>query len=57
MQHAVLRANKITGQDVVSLRKDIPRPMGIVAVHDDTKKCKFFTSPLCNMILHVHVFL
>mgnify|MGYP002715710792 CR=1 FL=1 len=38
--HAVVRANKLTGEDVHYLRKDIPRPMGIVAVHDDTAKCK-----------------
>ncbi|KAK6630731.1 hypothetical protein RUM44_002900 [Polyplax serrata] len=37
--HAVVRANKLTGEDVHWLRKDIPRPMGIVAVHDDTAKC------------------
>lgn len=38
--HAVIRANKYTGEDVYWLRKDVPRPMGIVAVHDDTAKCK-----------------
>ncbi|XP_065578254.1 prolow-density lipoprotein receptor-related protein 1-like isoform X3 [Artemia franciscana] len=37
--HAVLRANKFTGEDVTWLRKDIARPMGIVAVFDDTSDC------------------
>ncbi|KAI9558491.1 hypothetical protein GHT06_015278 [Daphnia sinensis] len=37
--HAVLRANKYTGEDVVWLRKEVPRPMGIVAVHNTTYDC------------------
>nr|XP_042899679.1 low-density lipoprotein receptor-related protein 1 isoform X4 [Parasteatoda tepidariorum] len=34
--HAVMRADKITGGNVVTLRKNIARPMGIVAVANDT---------------------
>lgn len=37
--HAVLRASKFTGEDVVWLRKEVPRPMGIVAVHNTTYDC------------------
>ncbi|XP_029850375.2 prolow-density lipoprotein receptor-related protein 1 [Ixodes scapularis] len=37
--HAVLRANKHTGADVVVLRKNVVRPMGIVAVANDTNDC------------------
>lgn len=41
--HAVLRANKYTGEDVVWLRSDVPRPMGIIAVANDTDDC--FSNP------------
>ncbi|XP_063218358.1 prolow-density lipoprotein receptor-related protein 1 [Bacillus rossius redtenbacheri] len=37
--HAVIRANKYTGDDLVWLRKEVPRPMGIVAVANDTGNC------------------
>lgn len=37
--HAVLRANKYTGDDVLILRKNIRRPMGIVAVSDNMDAC------------------
>ncbi|KAL9703738.1 hypothetical protein quinque_007256 [Culex quinquefasciatus] len=37
--HAVIRANKYSGSDVVWLRKDIARPMGIVAVQHIDKDC------------------
>lgn len=37
--HAVMRANKYTGEDVVQLRKDIRRPMGIVAISDNMDAC------------------
>ena len=37
--HAVYRADKITGSDVVMLRRNIPRPMGIVAVAVDAEDC------------------
>ena len=36
---AVLRANKYNADDVVILRKDIPKPMGIVAVSNHTLTC------------------
>lgn len=36
---SVVRANKYTGTDVVRLRKDIGKPMGIVAVQNTTKSC------------------
>ncbi|XP_068084350.1 prolow-density lipoprotein receptor-related protein 1 [Anabrus simplex] len=37
--HAVIRANKYTGDDVVWLRTEVPRPMGIIAVANDTNDC------------------
>lgn len=37
--HAVLRANKHTGAEVVVLRKNVVRPMGIIAVANDTNDC------------------
>lgn len=37
--NAVLRANKYSGADVVLLRKEIGRPMGIAAVQNTTKDC------------------
>lgn len=44
---AVLRANKYSGADVVWLRKDVGRPMGIVAVQNTTRDCS--TSP-CQVL-------
>lgn len=38
--HAVLRVNKFSGEDVVVLRKDVQRPMAIIAVTNDTNECK-----------------
>lgn len=38
--HAVIRCNKYTGEEVTFLRKDLPRPMGIVAVHGEGLDCK-----------------
>lgn len=37
--HAVIRANKFSGHEVVFLRKDIGRPMGIVAVQNTSINC------------------
>jgi len=37
---SILRANKNNGEDVIVLRKDIPKPMGIVAVSNQTFTCK-----------------
>ena len=37
--HAVLRTNKYTGEDVVWLRKEVPRPMGLEVVHNNTYDC------------------
>ncbi|KDR21144.1 hypothetical protein L798_04073, partial [Zootermopsis nevadensis] len=39
VRNAVIRANKYTGEDVVLLRKEVPRPMGIIAVANDTNDC------------------
>ncbi|XP_050540895.1 low-density lipoprotein receptor-related protein 1 [Daktulosphaira vitifoliae] len=39
MLHAVLRADKYTGENVAWLRKDIIRPMGIVAISNNTNDC------------------
>lgn len=54
---AVLRADKLTGQNVIWLRRDIARPMGIIAIANDTDDC--FSNPclvlnggceeLCNL--------
>lgn len=41
--HAVIRADKFTGQYVVLLRRDVIRPMGIVTVANDTEDC--FSNP------------
>lgn len=40
MLHAVLRADKYTGENVAWLRKDVYRPMGIVAIADNVNNCK-----------------
>ncbi|KAK9892226.1 hypothetical protein WA026_019028 [Henosepilachna vigintioctopunctata] len=45
--HAVLRADKLTGQNVVSLRREVARPMGIVAIADDVERC--FMNP-CSVM-------
>ncbi|XP_069676734.1 low-density lipoprotein receptor-related protein 1 isoform X1 [Periplaneta americana] len=45
--HAVIRANKYTGEDVVWLRKEVPRPMGIIAIANDTNDC--MTNP-CRVL-------
>ncbi|KAK9679907.1 Low-density lipoprotein receptor repeat class B [Popillia japonica] len=37
--HAVLRADKLTGQNLVYLRRDVEKPMGIIAVANDTNDC------------------
>ncbi|XP_055918086.1 low-density lipoprotein receptor-related protein 1 isoform X3 [Eupeodes corollae] len=37
--HAVVRANKYSGSDVVFLREHITRPMGIIAVQNTTINC------------------
>ncbi|XP_050504790.1 prolow-density lipoprotein receptor-related protein 1 isoform X2 [Diabrotica virgifera virgifera] len=43
MLHAVIRADKFTGQYIVLLRRDVARPMGIVTVANDTEDC--FSNP------------
>lgn len=47
MLRAVLRVNKFSGVDVVFLRKDIGRLMGIVAVQNSTLDC--WSSP-CSIL-------
>ena len=37
--HAVIRINKYTGEDVTWLKKDIPRPMSLVAVGNESVVC------------------
>lgn len=37
--HSVISCNKYSGGDVLMLRKDISRPMGIVAVQDNAHNC------------------
>jgi len=41
LARAVLRANKYTGSDLLVLRKNVPKPMGIVAVAKDADTCSF----------------
>jgi hypothetical protein len=41
VMHAVIRANKHSGEDVVRLRREVPRPMGIIAVAKDANDCKY----------------
>ncbi|XP_065167955.1 low-density lipoprotein receptor-related protein 1 [Atheta coriaria] len=45
--HAVLRADKLTGQNVVWLRRDVARPMGLITVAEDTFDC--FSNP-CKIL-------
>lgn len=47
IQHSVMRANKYTGEEVVWLRRDVPRPMGIIAVANTSYDC--FYNP-CRML-------
>lgn len=37
--HAVIKCNKHSGGDVIFLRKDVGRPMGIIAVQDSAQNC------------------
>ncbi|XP_050433383.1 low-density lipoprotein receptor-related protein 1 isoform X2 [Adelges cooleyi] len=39
MLNAVLRADKYTGKNVVWIRKDVLRPMGIVVIANNTNEC------------------
>lgn len=41
MLHAVLRADKYTGENVMWIRRDVYKPMGIVAIEDNINDCKF----------------
>lgn len=42
IRRAVFRADKFTGGDMKVLRADIPQqPMGIIAVANDTNRCKW----------------
>lgn len=45
--HAVVRANKYSGSDVIFLRKEIGRPMGIAAVQNLVHNCD---SNKCNIV-------
>ena len=37
--HAVVRVNKLTGEDFNLIKRDIPRPMSIVAIEKDAEEC------------------
>ncbi|RWS16456.1 hypothetical protein B4U79_10678 [Dinothrombium tinctorium] len=37
--HAVFRANKYTGANLIMLRRNVARPMGIIAVANDSEDC------------------
>jgi integrin beta 2 len=54
--HAVIRANKYTGEDVVWLRKEVPRPMGIIAVANDTNDCEFTENLTIKSRCSLHFF-
>ncbi|XP_059475497.1 low-density lipoprotein receptor-related protein 1 isoform X2 [Neocloeon triangulifer] len=43
--HAVMRANKYTGEETITLRREVPRPMGIIAVAEDADDCTASSSP------------
>lgn len=45
--HAVLRSDKLTGQNIVFLRRDVEKPMGIIAVANDTDDC--FKNPCLEL--------
>jgi low-density lipoprotein receptor-related protein 1 (alpha-2-macroglobulin receptor) len=47
VQLSIMRANKYTGEDVKVLRKDIPKPMAIVAVASQEEVC---TSNPCKIL-------
>lgn len=51
--HAVLRVNKYTGEEVVWLRKDVAKPMGIVAIANDTADCTYCCIAFC-IISHLY---
>lgn len=52
--HAVLRVNKYTGEEVVWLRKDVAKPMGIVAIANDTADCKCDSLCVCGLNSFMH---
>jgi integrin beta 2 len=53
VQHAVIRANKYTGEDVTWLRSGVPRPMGIVTVYNNTNDCTYFVLFMyCSLTLY-----
>lgn len=41
MLNAVLRADKYTGENIVWIRKDVYKPMGIIAIAENINDCKF----------------
>ncbi|KAL7046079.1 hypothetical protein ACKWTF_002468 [Chironomus riparius] len=45
--HAVLRANKYSGNDVIYLKKEIEHPMGIFVAYDQAKQC---TNGACALL-------
>jgi low-density lipoprotein receptor-related protein 1 (alpha-2-macroglobulin receptor) len=49
--HSVVRVNKYTGEDVTWLRKNIPRPMSVIAVGrmNETKSCPSWTDPCVTL--------
>ena len=40
VMHAVIRINKYTGEDMVMLRQNIPRPMSLIAVSNQSLECE-----------------
>ena len=47
--HAVVRVDKRTGEEVTWLRKNIPRPMSIIAVGEPEFECpRYVTLLLCD---------
>ena len=47
VQHSVIRVNKITGEDLHVLRENIPRPMSLVAISNQSLACE--TNP-CSVL-------
>ena len=40
--HSIVRVNKYTGEEMTWLRKNIPRPMSVIAVGDAVSDCPRF---------------
>ncbi|XP_027843018.2 low-density lipoprotein receptor-related protein 1 [Aphis gossypii] len=57
--NAVLRADKYTGENIVWIRKDVYRPMGIIAIAENINDCTrnpcYFLNGRCEDICNVNI--